>query len=123
MLETRSPNIRPEGMVPKIPVATAEMKNWTTPTMRGMLFLVLPASRATTHIVGPAIVPNVAKRKISRVERWEALCQVVGTRVNSQRVAMIMISVATAPPSAVADQIMAGVGSVPSYFLYITWEL
>lgn len=33
---TRSPNIRPEGMIAKAIVTTTEMKNWTIPRMRGI---------------------------------------------------------------------------------------
>jgi hypothetical protein len=39
--------------------------------------------------------------------RWDVLFQVVGMYENSARVARIMMMVATAPPSAVADHVKA----------------
>ena len=44
---TLSPNMRPGGIMANATVATTDMKNWTMPTMRGMLpLLPLPSTIA-----------------------------------------------------------------------------
>jgi hypothetical protein len=60
--------------------------------------------------VGPPVTARTMSRKINRVVKCEALFQVVGMYENSASVARIMMSVATAPPSAVADQVIADDG-------------
>jgi hypothetical protein len=45
---TRSPNIRPEGMIANANVATTEIKNWTMPMIRGIWELAL-AGRPSTN--------------------------------------------------------------------------
>jgi hypothetical protein len=58
-------------------------------------------------MVGPAVRANVTIRKRRRRERWDVLFQVVGMYENSMSVAKIMMRVATAPPRAVADHVIA----------------
>jgi len=50
---------------------------------------------------------RVTRRKSNRRVRWDVLFQVVGMYENSARVARIMMIVAIAPPSAVADHVIA----------------
>jgi hypothetical protein len=44
---TRSPNILPEGMIAKTMVTTTEIKNWTMPTIRGIIDLLLVGKSST----------------------------------------------------------------------------
>jgi hypothetical protein len=69
------------------------------------------------------VTARTTKRKSSRVVRCEALFQVVGMYENSKMVARIMRIVDTAPPSAVADQVMAGEALVDNAGAYTCWEL
>src|ERR1700710_1981953 len=98
-------------MSPKRAVTAADMANWTTPMISGIVVVVLPPSMTTIQTVGPAVIASTPRRNTNRGVRWEALCHVVGTSVNSDMVAPIMISVATAPPNAETDQIIAGVAA------------
>lgn len=54
---------------------------------------------------------RITSKKMSLVVRCEALFQVVGIYENSAMVAKIMIPVATAPPRAVADQVIGAEGA------------
>ena len=59
--------------------------------------------------IGPAVRLRVTHRTGRRLVGWDALFHVVGVYENSASVARIMITVDTAPPSAVADHVIAAV--------------
>ncbi|KAG9099730.1 hypothetical protein FS749_000523 [Ceratobasidium sp. UAMH 11750] len=52
-------------------------------------------------------------KKVKRMVRWDAIFQLSGRKMNSARVARIMMSVETVSPSAVTDHRIAVVGEAP----------
>jgi hypothetical protein len=102
-----------------------EMKNCTMPTITGICEVVGVGRLSTyaMYTVGPPVSARMTRRNMNRVVRWEALFHVVGIYMNSASVAKSMINVATAPPRAVADQVIAGDGNCEFGGAYTLGEL